>query len=134
VLGGGAILAVTLASVWVGLILNCMSKSRLAIEQDVLVVRGMVTSGFGIAFSASERRFPLSQIAKVALGDDLLIHEQVRLMWQNRMIKRGRLVITETSGQKSILHFANRVFDPDKLASFLAELERRGVSVAGPTY
>jgi predicted membrane channel-forming protein YqfA (hemolysin III family) len=105
-------------------VVNRLARYRLALDGDILVVRGQTAAGL------VEKRYPVSGVRAVLFGEPPAGMDASKLR-RGKELRPGRLLVQGPGGDEEIFHSVDRAFAPEDLAAFLRELEKRGVVVGG---
>lgn len=130
-----ALVVVVSGVLYVWFVVSSLSRSRLALEEGIVLIRGQTSGGF------VERRYPIGDLESLVFGERLNTVERVMDKLHQlgvpkggsiglvKDLKAGRLLVIEKAGGQEVFHFVDKVFDPDSLMDFAVELARRGVKI-----
>jgi hypothetical protein len=130
-----ALLVVVSGVLYVWFVVSSLSRSRLALEEGTLVIRGQTSIGF------VERRYAIGDLESVVFGEQLNAVERVMDKLHQlgvpksgsiglvKDLKAGWLLVIEKTGGHEVFHFVDKVFAADALVAFAVELARHGVKI-----
>ncbi|MFO0927960.1 MAG: hypothetical protein U0736_13120 [Gemmataceae bacterium] len=137
---GAAAITLGLAGGYGWYLVRRLARCQLYLVSETVVIIGESADGF------IEKRCPMEDIKAIQYGESL----DTFTKWYGRLhqigvphtglapamenLKKGRLAIIDNSGRTQVFHFVDKVFDPESLAEFAAQMTVRGVSwvVASP--